>query len=409
MALKSAVPHTAVWLGDAPKTAADFAAPGNWACYDAAGDEMQGAIPDAVTTVVIPQAAAATFTVPAGSPTWGGTVIGGGQFGDGVHPSSRWGRKGSNASLPGKSDFSWRAMNLLEYAPQGEGNVTIVNRTGNDNAPVNPTMQWSQFRFDGWFFVTADQAGTWSFNQWFDDFTAFAIDGVWVVNNASYAYQCYSQCSVSAGWHRYTLVCGDTYGGWSVRSKITQDVFWLGHSFWNDADASADYDEVRVWNGVLCDEAIALSAAAGPDATAEQLAALAAKNASGASSLRTIELAEGAVLDLGGNTLVQPAIAGCGAVATGAGGKLVVAEKFISKVGESITASGEIDISNASFELADVENLKSQYTFLEPEDGATLSVSGRFRKSNLPKGWVAVISPDGTGMVISNGFTLFVR
>ena len=49
--------------------------------------------------------------------------------------------------------------------------------------------------------------------------------------------------------------------------KITDPVLYLGHSqYTSDKDALAAYDEVRVWSGVLTDEQLAASAAAGPDA-----------------------------------------------------------------------------------------------------------------------------------------------
>ena len=49
--------------------------------------------------------------------------------------------------------------------------------------------------------------------------------------------------------------------------KIVDPVLYLGHSQYAlDRDALAAYDEVRIWRGVLMDEQLAASAAAGPDA-----------------------------------------------------------------------------------------------------------------------------------------------
>jgi len=51
---------------------------------------------------------------------------------------------------------------------------------------------------------------------------------------------------------------------------IVDPVLYLGHSQYTadrDRDALAAYDEVRLWSGVLTDEQLAASAAAGPDAT----------------------------------------------------------------------------------------------------------------------------------------------
>ena len=48
--------------------------------------------------------------------------------------------------------------------------------------------------------------------------------------------------------------------------NIANPVLYLGHSFYSsDSDACAEYDEVRVWNGVLSDAQLSANAAAGPD------------------------------------------------------------------------------------------------------------------------------------------------
>ena len=50
--------------------------------------------------------------------------------------------------------------------------------------------------------------------------------------------------------------------------KIVDPVLYLGHSQYTaDRDALAAYDEVRIWRGVLTDEQLDASAAAGPDAS----------------------------------------------------------------------------------------------------------------------------------------------
>ena len=48
--------------------------------------------------------------------------------------------------------------------------------------------------------------------------------------------------------------------------NIASPVLYLGHSFYSsDSDACAEYDEVRVWNGVLSDAQLSANAAAGQD------------------------------------------------------------------------------------------------------------------------------------------------
>ena len=57
-----------------------------------------------------------------------------------------------------------------------------------------------------------------------------------------------------------------TIPGWTLTEKITLNTFNLGWSFWGDSAPSADFDEVRVWDGVLSATEILASAAAGADA-----------------------------------------------------------------------------------------------------------------------------------------------
>ncbi len=55
-----------------------------------------------------------------------------------------------------------------------------------------------------------------------------------------------------------------TTGPWSV-ADITSEVFWLGHSPWGDNDASATYDEVRVWDCAFPLKQLSYNAKLGPD------------------------------------------------------------------------------------------------------------------------------------------------
>jgi hypothetical protein len=199
-----------------------------------------------------------------------------------------------------------------------------------------------------------------------------------------------------------------TKANWSVTANAAQGYFWLGHSNGNDKDTNADIDEVRVWRGALDDTAIALSAQKGPDATAADIAEIAAATTI-LPMKRTMEIASGATLDLGGHTLTQPVVKGGGTIATGAGGSLVVSDKIVVNVGECIDASGTIDLSNAKIELADPENLASPFTFLKPATGQTLTVIGAPTPVNLPKRWNVSVSPSGVCRIGKRGFIVFVK
>ena len=58
----------------------------------------------------------------------------------------------------------------------------------------------------------------------------------------------------------------ETLSGWRMTESISLDTFNLGWSFWGDSAPNADFDEVRVWDGVLSATEILASAAAGADA-----------------------------------------------------------------------------------------------------------------------------------------------
>ena len=185
--------------------------------------------------------------------------------------------------------------------------------------------------------------------------------------------------------------------------------FYIGHALYSaDYDAHAKYNEVRIWKGALSDDAIALSAAKGPDATAADIAEIVAAN--DVSVTRTLELASGSSLSVAsGVTLTQPIVKGTGTIATGAGGRLVVSDKIVVNVGECIDASGTIDLSNAKIELADPENLVTPFTFLKPTAGQTLTVTGEPTPTNLPKGWKVSVSANGTCRIGKMGFMIIFK
>ena len=73
-------------------------------------------------------------------------------------------------------------------------------------------------------------------------------------------------------WQRRDAATGELLASGSLSmaggiNSFVNPVLYLGHSqYASDKDALAAYDEVRVWRGVLADNQLAASAAAGPDA-----------------------------------------------------------------------------------------------------------------------------------------------
>ena len=190
-------------------------------------------------------------------------------------------------------------------------------------------------------------------------------------------------------------------------AKLAHANFYLGHSQYGaDADANAIYDEVRIWNGVLSDDALNLSARLGPDATAEQIAAIAAANGGeGTSAARTLVLDAGTSLELNGNTLVQPVVKGTGTVY---GGTLKVTDKLVVKTGEMLLAGGTVDLDGAKVSLVDPENLSGIFTFLKAPNSQVLAIVGTPVPENLPSGWMVTTS-GGVGKIMRCGCTIYVR
>ncbi len=212
--LKSTIPYESTWIGGTPSTAADLSNTANWASTNAQGSAIS-AVPAAKTTVIIPTALLPTFTIPDGATVNCGRALLGG------HTKAKYGFKDGS---PDNAYTTWRDLAFSGYTtvsdiPNGKNDISYFN--GTTDTPGTPSeMGTAQIRIDGWFYVTAAQAGKWKFPNFNDDVTSFAIDGVWLYLNNTYRQQANSGCFVSEGWHRYTLAIGDTGGGWGARLKV---------------------------------------------------------------------------------------------------------------------------------------------------------------------------------------------
>ena len=196
-------PMTAKWTGGGDGVS--LLDPANWNCWNASGTQLDGVTPGDYTTVIIGDGTT-TLSVPEGvTPPWGRV-----QFGDGEPKATQWGRIFYGADRSAISGTAWY-MNtpLRDYVAMGTGDVAnLANATWQTS-----WLDWAHLRFDGWFKVTPAQAGAWHIRQKFDDYFALAIDGEWVLVNPTYTVEAASDCEVSEGWHRFTIICGDTAGG----------------------------------------------------------------------------------------------------------------------------------------------------------------------------------------------------
>ena len=203
-----------------------------------------------------------------------------------------------------------------------------------------------------------------------------------------------------------------TLANWSLIDKIIQQSFCLGYSFWNDPDAYADYDEVRVWSGALSADAIALSATKGPDATAADIAEIMAATSAASPALRTLTLESGATLSIGtGNTLVQPVVTGGGTVS---GGTLKVANELrITDLTDCLIVDGgtlDIDGAKVVFSAAALQALAATgrtYTLVSAVNGGTITGSP-LQPTDLPPGW-RVKTTSSSVILRKDGMSIHIR
>ena len=210
--LKSTIPYESTWSGAAPSVAADLANAANWTSVNAQGATISAA-PTAKTTVILPASVLATFSVPEGATAnWGRILLGG-------HTKAKYGFKDGS---PVNSTLEWRDLALSSYTtvsdiPNGKNDISYVAKSSGN---VPSEVGTAQIRLDGWFYVTAAQAGKWTLPNKFDDVNAFAIDGQWLYLLNTYRVDSTGGAFVSEGWHRYTLVVGDTGGGWGSNFSV---------------------------------------------------------------------------------------------------------------------------------------------------------------------------------------------
>ena len=197
-------PATARWTGNG--NVSNLRDPDNWNCFNMYGDALANMAPTNFTTVVVD--GTTTFSIPEGVTDFPWKNV---QFGSTGPAATQWGRIYYGSDRSGFSNTSYLDYPLYTYTLRGVGDFSGIN--GGNTAWQASYLDLAQLRYDGWFYVTAAQSGAWHIRQKFDDYFGFAIDGKWVLTNPTYTVVVESDCEVTEGWHRFTLICGDTYGG----------------------------------------------------------------------------------------------------------------------------------------------------------------------------------------------------
>ena len=196
-------PLKAVWTGGGePGNLLD---PETWSCVNAAGETISAA-PTESTTITV--SGTTSFSIPEGTASFPWRNV---RFGAQAHTSTRFGTLALNSN----EGFSEMEAGSFPLNPHSDADLTKLN--GGDTGPngewLKKYIKTKRTRFDGWINVSAEQAGTWEIKQGFDDYFGFALDGEWLIINRSYVFYGIATIDVSEGWHRFTIVCGDTSGG----------------------------------------------------------------------------------------------------------------------------------------------------------------------------------------------------
>ena len=110
------------------------------------------------------------------------------------------------------ANSTWPDVALGSYSGVEAADVAELDRETLSDSPA--ILGHAQLRYDGWVNVPAEQAGWWNITQAFDDYFLFALDGDWALFSHTYSGSASSSVYVTEGWHRFTVVCGDTYGGY---------------------------------------------------------------------------------------------------------------------------------------------------------------------------------------------------
>ncbi len=202
-------PVTAVWTGAGDGT--NILQEANWRCYDADGQTMEDALPGPNTVVRMTDVAMAS--VSAGTVWPYGKVVIGAQD----HPLTEWGRIGygvnryPNADMP---NYNFVNLPLADYEWKGAQSGIDAQLDDYNTAWMDSNLKQSQLRFDGWVYVDETKAGTWAILQCFDDYFYFTLDGQMLAQSLTFRYATEFTAQVSSGWHRFSIICGDCWGGY---------------------------------------------------------------------------------------------------------------------------------------------------------------------------------------------------
>lgn len=233
-------------------------------------------------------------------------------------------------------------------------------------------------------------------------------------NTAWYAY------AANALTGELCTMAQGTWSGWlpsCLEGHYTKMCNWLGHSQYVDADPAAEYNEVRIWNCALSQAQLDINRKLGPDRLPRIAQA-------GRDRSFSLEVAGGAVADLGGNAVTLTSLSGSGTVRNGTvtvdgevypggdgtpgtlslTGNAAFTGTIDLDVGDSIAVDGSLDLSGVTVYL--VGDWSASCTVFTAAGGITgtptLAAASRYYDVQLLNG--------GKSMrLVRRGFMIVVR
>ena len=99
--------------------------------------------------------------------------------------------------------------------------VMYKNSKASDANTWKPYIFGKTSKFEGWFRVEDDKAGTWTFKAAYDDRSLLKIDGVQVCRSDAWDSVATGTAELSAGWHRWEVrVSEGAGGGWGPDGAV---------------------------------------------------------------------------------------------------------------------------------------------------------------------------------------------
>ena len=114
------------------------------------------------------------------------------------------------------ADTTWAAVSANNYTNKWDWDTVCLTNSlklldwygkGIDRLSTNAVNRW-----DGWFHVPFENAGTWRFRLQYDDRIAFFLDGARVAATTAYNVAVEEEAQLTPGWHRYEICTYDGSG-----------------------------------------------------------------------------------------------------------------------------------------------------------------------------------------------------